>query len=153
LISSIFPFDPNRLGSLKILSWVVVWSRWYRTRQIQLSFYTVLTGAQNLQETEIVCTFSFSSYPWISLLLIVQFMLRMEVHISIARRSWSWDMGFWHSWLGFLWSRFVSLLFLCYFIPFSLHFNHAAFFLYPPEKLPSCDVVSKREHFYQVHVC
>lgn len=155
---SIFPYDSIRLGSQRILSWVVVWNHWCRTRQIQLSFYMVLTGTQNMRETELDYTLLCSGHPCISLFLIIQLMFRVEIHISVAWGSWFWDMGHWHSWLGFLWFRFVLLLFLfdVHSSPYFFILIMLSFLLFvlldPSEKLPSCDVVSKREHFYQVLV-
>jgi len=66
------------------------------------------------QVTECVHFYAQVTFGFHFTLLIVQLMFRMEIHISVAWGSWLWDMGSWHSWLGFLWSRFAFLLLLCY---------------------------------------
>jgi hypothetical protein len=38
-------FDTIRLALLKMLSWAVVWSHWYRVTNLRLFFYMVLIGA------------------------------------------------------------------------------------------------------------
>ena len=86
----------------------------------------------------------------------IQLMFGMEIYISIAWGSWFWGLGCWHSWLGFLWFRFALLL-RCPFRPsilarFCYVFIHI-FLLSLSEILPPCDVVSKRNHFYQVPKC
>lgn len=43
-------------------------------------------------------------------LSIIQLLSRMEIHLSIAWRGWTRNLGYWHSWLGFLWFRFLLLL-------------------------------------------
>jgi len=58
-----------------------------------------------------------SSWSWIFYCLITQFMFRMEIWISIAWRIWFRDLGYRHSWLGFLWFRFVLLLCLMQLVP------------------------------------
>lgn len=144
-----------RLALLKIPSWAVVWSHWCRTRNLRLFFYMVSIGAQNLQETKLVFYILCSSWSWILYCLIIQFMFRMEIWISIAWRIWFRDLGYRHSWLGFLWFRFVLLLCLMQLVPLPLLLQGFFSFqlkilFYPSENLPPCDVVSKRNHFYQV---
>jgi len=118
------PYDSIRLGSQKIPSWVVVWSHWCRPRKPQLFFYMVLTGPQNMQDTNLVYTF-YAQVILESHCIVFQLMSRMEICITIAWGIWYWDMGHWHSWLGFLWFRFVLLLFLLYVITF--RFVHEIF--------------------------
>lgn len=95
--------DLIRLGSQKIPSWVVVWSQWCRARKLQLFFYMVLTGAENMQIY--LCILCWS-YPWNSRCIVIQLLFRMEICTTIAWGIWYWDLGHWHSWLGFLWFRF-----------------------------------------------
>jgi len=95
--------DLIRLGSQKIPSWLVVWSQWFRARKLQLFFYMVLTGAQNMQIY--LCSLCWS-YPWNSCCIVIQLLFRMEICITIAWGIWYWDLDHWHSWLGFLWFRF-----------------------------------------------
>lgn len=103
-----------------------------------------------------------NAFLWISLVLIIQLLFRMEILLSIAWGSWPWDLGCWHSWLGFLWFRFVwdpkrdlFICFLLYVLSLNCSFNSLTilqiFLLYVPERLPSCNVASKRDHFFQVH--
>ena len=94
---------------------------------------------------------------WSSLLyLIIQLLFRMEVHVSVAWGGWFWDLGCGHTWLGFFWFRFVlsawlklccccelTHFFVCLFLMLCFLFDVS-------EKLPPCNVASKREHFYQV---
>jgi hypothetical protein len=155
LKSYIFAYNSNRLSSLKILSWVVVWSHWCRTRKIQLSFYMVLTGAKKICRRQnwfvhfiSEVTLGFHSSLLFSSCLEWRYTYPLLEEAGIE--TWAIDiLGWGFSDLGLL--HYFSYVM---FIPFSLHFSHVFFSLiYTSEKLPSCDVVSKREHFYQVHVC
>lgn len=104
-----------------------------------------------MQETVFVCAFSFSSNPWIHSSLLFSSCLEWRYTYPLLEEAgletWAIDiLGWGFSDLGLY--QYISCV-IC--VPFSLHFSHA--FFYPSAKLPSCDVVSKREHFYQVLVC
>ena len=104
-----------------------------------------------------------------SLLLILQFLFRVEIHTSTAWGGWFGDLGNGHSRVGILWFRFALLFWPINRIFFLTNkgllkkslLNDVGFFvpsmywisfriLHELERLPSCDVASKRDHLYQV---
>ena len=149
------PYDSIRLGSQKIPSWVVVWSHWCRPRKPQLFFYMVLTGLQNMQETNLISTFyaqvTLESHTALFFSSCLEWRYVLPLLEESGIETWAIDiLGWGFSDLGlFYYFSYCMLLLSALFMRFLTCFL-LFFFFYSSEKLPPCDVVSKRDHFYQV---